>query len=155
MLNIEVINKIDSTIEINLKELSKLLEQTIKNFSSKTKEFEISLTISDNKFIAELNKQYRDKDQPTNVLSLPAYDFSEDLPPIDFIHLGDIIISEEKIIEEAKEQEKEPKDHFTHLLLHGILHLIGYEHEENNQAKEMEELEIKILSKLNINNPYH
>lgn len=115
---------------------------------------EISLVFADDVFIRELNKTYRNKDNPTNVLSFPQYEpkeINEDLP---FIPLGDIILAHETIKREAQEQEKDFEDHFLHLIVHGLLHLIGYDHEEDDEAEIMENLEIRILEKLGIKNPY-
>ena len=69
--------------------------------------------------------------------------------------LGDIIIAPEIIIKEAQEQQKEILNHWCHITIHGFLHLLGYDHIEENEAEEMEGLEIKILKELKIENPYH
>ncbi|WP_109439659.1 rRNA maturation RNase YbeY [Acinetobacter haemolyticus] len=103
----------------------------------------------------ELNLQYREKDKPTNVLSFPSDIPEEMLNLLDAEPLGDLVICMPVVLQEAKEQQKTPMDHFTHLLVHGILHLLGYDHETNeSDAEEMEALEIAILKKLNIANPY-
>lgn len=97
-----------------------------------------------------LNNQYRQINKATNVLSFPAEIPSE----IDVNFLGDIVICAPVVRLEAEQQEKELSSHWAHLLVHGILHLQGYDHEDEQSAIEMEALEIEILKKLNISNPY-
>ena len=99
--------------------------------------------------IIELNKQFRKINLPTNVLSFPSA-----IQKNNEIFLGDIIFSAETIFREAKRDKKSFKSHLIHLFIHGVLHLIGYNHQTENNAKVMESLEIKILETLNINNPY-
>jgi len=102
-----------------------------------------------------LNLQYRGKDKPTNVLSFPSDIPEEMLSLLDAEPLGDLVICIPVVLQEATEQQKTPSDHFTHLLVHGILHLLGYDHETSEaEAEEMEALEIEILKKLGIANPY-
>ncbi|KAA8734556.1 rRNA maturation RNase YbeY [Acinetobacter qingfengensis] len=103
----------------------------------------------------QLNLQYRGKDKPTNVLSFPS-DIPEDiLPMLDARPLGDLVICIPVVLTESQQQNKNPHDHFTHLLVHGVLHLIGYDHElGETEAEEMETLEIEILAKLGLDNPY-
>ena len=114
---------------------------------------DISIVLADNQFIQNLNKTYRGKDKPTNVLSFPQTDTIEEIaPPI--CSLGDVIIAYETIIAEALEQNKSPENHYTHMLVHGCLHLLHYDHETEDEAKIMENLEIEILKKLDIKNPY-
>ena len=110
--------------------------------------FELTIRIVDNAEIQELNKTYRAKDYPTNVLSFP---FDDNLLPN---LLGDIVIASQIIKKEAEEQAKELQHHWTHIIIHGFLHLLGYDHIEDEEAEEMEGLEIKILKELNIKNPY-
>ncbi len=109
-------------------------------------EGELSLVLADDAFIQNLNHQFRGKDKPTNVLSFESDD--EDG------YLGDIIIALETIQREAEEQGKSLSDHFSHLVIHGCLHLMGYDHEKEEEAQEMEAREIELLAKLNIANPY-
>ena len=108
------------------------------------------LRIVDEPEARALNYQYRNINKATNVLSFPAELHSE----VDIKFLGDIVICAPMVRTEAKQQEKEESAHWAHLLVHGILHLQGYDHEDDQSADEMENLEIKILKKLNIKNPY-
>lgn len=112
-------------------------------------EVELSIVLADDAFVQNLNKTWRGKDQPTNVLSFPA---GEATAGID--HLGDIVLASETISREAQEQGKKPDDHLTHLVVHGMLHLLGYDHEDDDEAEEMEALERRILAGLGIADPY-
>lgn len=94
----------------------------------------------------KLNARDRRKDKPTNVLSYPSGER-------DF--LGDIVLARQTVWREAREQRKSPTDHFTHLVVHGTLHLLGYDHETSDvDAEHMEALERRILAKLGIADPY-
>ena len=98
----------------------------------------------------KLNQQFRNRDYATNVLSFPA-----DVPGIiDLPDLGDIVLCVPVIAREAVEQGKNPMDHWAHLVVHGVLHLLGHDHGEAEQAKAMESMEMGILKKLGISNPY-
>lgn len=111
---------------------------------------EISLRIVDEAEIAELNREYRGKNYATNVLSFPA-----DLPPeLNLPHLGDIVICAGVVEQEAITQRKTPEAHWAHMVVHGTLHLLGYDHIDDDEANAMEQLEIDILSNLNYSNPY-
>lgn len=119
---------------------------------------ELSVVLCDNNFIQTLNKDFRGKDKPTNVLSFSQLG-DDDMAPSSAemaleSSLGDIIISYDMVLKEAEEQDKSLKDHFKHMFIHGFLHLLGYDHTENDEAEKMESLEIEILSDLGVNNPY-
>jgi probable rRNA maturation factor len=111
---------------------------------------ELSIRLVDEAESAELNGQYRGKDYPTNVLSFP-FDAPVALSPR---LLGDLVICVQVVEKEAKEQDKLPAHHWAHMVVHGCLHLLGYDHIEDEEAEEMEALEIKLLASLDIANPY-
>lgn len=120
----------------------------------KSRDFETSIVLANDDLIQVLNREYRDMDKPTNVLSFATIDSDDPLPEEGPFPLGDIILSYQTIDREAREQGKFFKDHFTHMVIHGTLHLIGYDHQTEDEANIMETLEIRILGKLNIQNPY-
>ncbi|UWS08526.1 rRNA maturation RNase YbeY [Phaeobacter inhibens] len=125
---------------------------------------ELSLLACDDARIMELNTEFRQKAKPTNVLSWPAEDLSseeagdEPLPPeADFtgeIPLGDIAIAYETCAREAEDAGKSLADHLRHLIVHGVLHLLGYDHIRDPDATLMERLEVQILGKMGIDDPY-
>ncbi len=111
---------------------------------------ELTVRIVDEHEITELNKQYRKKDKATNVLSFPA---DKDLPvPIPL--LGDLVICAEVVATEAAEQNKELIAHWAHMVIHGCLHLLGYDHIETDQAEQMEQKEVFYLQQFGFSNPY-
>ena len=112
----------------------------------------ISIMFSGDKKVMELNSQFRKINKPTNVLSFPSLTNSN--TNFKNIFLGDIIFSIETIISEAKTNNKSTIDHLIHLFIHGLLHLLGYDHNTEDEARIMENLEICILNKLSITNPY-
>lgn len=114
------------------------------------KDSEITVRIVAPDEIQELNREYRHKDCPTNILSFPF----ECPDVIDLPLLGDLIICDEIVRNEAKVQEKTYKEHFAHLIVHGCLHLLGYDHIEAKDAAKMEPLEVKIITKLGYPDPY-
>lgn len=113
---------------------------------------EVSLVFTDDGPMAELNGNWRGKHKPTNVLSFPAFPIIPgDMPgPV----LGDIVLARSTIEREARELEKPVSEHLTHLLVHGFLHLFGYDHIEPDDAREMEQLETRILAGLGLSDPY-
>ena len=110
----------------------------------------INLKLVNNEEITELNKIYRNKNKPTNVLSFTNEDISKSRTN----ELGDIAISFEFVEQESKEQNKKFNDHVIHMFIHGIYHILGFDHENNSMADAMEEKEILLLEKLQIKNPY-
>ena len=112
---------------------------------------EVAILLSDDAHIRAVNKEWRDLDKPTNVLSFAAV-APEKIISSPF--LGDIILSYETIKSEAERDHKALEDHFTHLVIHGFLHLLGYDHETDADAIKMESLETELLKDLNIPNPY-
>ncbi len=131
---------------------------------------EVSVSFMTPKQMAELNLTYRDQDKPTNVLSFPS-----DMPTLQgggelgavksnnlavgpeqagYLALGDIILCPEVVLSEAQEQGKQALHHWAHMIIHGALHLNGYDHIDEKQANTMESLEIQILSVFGMTNPY-
>jgi len=111
---------------------------------------EIVVRIVDEQESAELNEQYRLKPGPTNILSFPV-----EVPEgIELNLLGDLVVCAPVLEKEALEQHKALTDHWAHIIVHGVLHLLGYDHIDETQAELMEKKEITILNKLNIKNPY-
>ena len=142
--NKELINNFHdnlSNILYNIYEKSNLNSSNSKNF--------ISLCFSGDEKIIELNNSYRKINTATNVLSFPSQSNTKNK-----LFLGDIIFSIDTIRREAKRDNKSIINHLIHLFIHGVLHLLSYEHKTEDQAKVMENLEVKILKKLQIKNPY-
>lgn len=113
----------------------------------------IAVRIVDEPEIRALNRDYRGKDKPTNVLSFPAEPL-QGLPPDMHEELGDIVICAPVVAREADEQGKRPADHWAHMLVHGTLHLLGYDHLDSDDAERMEALEREILAAAGIADPY-
>lgn len=112
---------------------------------------ELSVVFTDDAHIRTLNAQYREKDKATNVLSFPgSAPGRKHFGPM----LGDIIVARETVVAEAEEQGIAFDDHLTHLVVHGLLHLFGHDHIEDDEAERMESLETDILARLGIADPY-
>ncbi|CAA7614066.1 Endoribonuclease YbeY [Candidatus Terasakiella magnetica] len=116
---------------------------------------ELSIVLADDRTVQGLNRDWRGKDAPTNVLSFATLD-DEDAPivPDAPLLLGDVILAFETCAAEAKAQNKPLADHFSHLVVHGVLHLLGFDHENDDEAEEMEALETTLLAALGIADPY-
>lgn len=108
---------------------------------------DIVVLLTDDAAVRELNGRFRDKDRPTNVLSFPA-------PENAFPHLGDIVLAFGVCATEAEAQGKTLPDHLSHLVVHGVLHLLGRDHEDDAEAKEMEAEEREILAQIGVADPY-
>jgi probable rRNA maturation factor len=147
-LNMVVIQNSINDVSINEQNLKETLQQVMVDLGKG--ESELLIRIVDKAEIQDLNKTYRDKDRLTNVLSFPS-----DLPiEIDEAILGDVVICTNVVADEAKAQNKTFDHHLMHMAIHGTLHLLGYDHVEESDANKMESLEIEILEKIEIANPY-
>ena len=136
-------NKLDSIIR-NIIQLTKKEKLTLK--------FTISVLFTEDKKITSLNNNYRNINSATNVLSFPFIKKYVDIANLNF--LGDIVISCDTLVKEAKKNKIQVSDHLIHLFVHSFLHLLGYDHDNCFDSEIMEKLEIKILKNLDIKNPY-
>lgn len=140
-------NSIDAN-SINEAEFSNTLQSVLDELN--VSDSELLVRFVDKPEIQQLNKTYRHQDKTTNVLSFPS-----DLPiEIEEAILGDVVICVEVVTEEAQLQGKTFENHLLHMAIHGTLHLLGFDHIEESDAEKMEALEIKILEKMQISNPY-
>ncbi|MCF7500384.1 MULTISPECIES: rRNA maturation RNase YbeY [Pseudoalteromonas] len=121
-----------------------------KALSNYREDAELTIVISDEAQSQQLNNDYRGKDKPTNVLSFPF----EAPPGIELPLVGDLIICPAIVLAESIEQEKAFHDHFAHMVIHGCLHLLGFDHIKDEDALEMESIEKQLLADLNIADPY-
>jgi probable rRNA maturation factor len=117
-----------------------------------TEKASLTILFTDDREMQSLNGRFRGKDKPTNVLSFPGAEGM--LPPGAPRHLGDIALGYETVAREAETEGKPFDHHVTHLVVHGFLHLLGYDHETPEEAGEMEQLEREILESLAIGDPY-
>lgn len=135
----------------------------LKKLLTKKVHLELSVSLVSDRQIKKINQQFRGKNKATDILSFSTLDESlirriginKAIKPRQYLFLGDIVIAFSIVRKEALAQKKRFLDHLTHLILHGILHLIGHDHELKNMAETMENLEVKILKKLGISNPYN
>jgi probable rRNA maturation factor len=117
---------------------------------ARTRGSEVSVVLTSDRAIRTLNRRWRGRDRPTNVLSFPAPAAARGGPR----HLGDIVLAYETVAREARAEGKPLDHHIAHLALHGFLHLLGYDHESNGQAEAMERRERRILARLGVPDPY-
>lgn len=115
---------------------------------------EIGITLADDAAQRQLNDAWRGADRPTNVLAFPAWEPGTALPEGAPVLLGDVVLAFETIAREAAEQGKPVADHLSHLVVHGVLHLLGYNHASDAEAVAMEALETSILASLGVPDPY-
>lgn len=134
--------------------VKKVIETTLRHIETQS-HCEVGIACVDISESHKLNLEYRGKDKPTNVLSFPSELPDEMAAVLESFPLGDLVICIPIVLQEATEQNKAPLEHFTHMLVHGTLHLMGYDHETSDEdAEEMEGIEIEILAKLGLTNPY-
>ncbi|EKD54386.1 MAG: hypothetical protein ACD_60C00089G0005 [uncultured bacterium] len=141
------------TLSASLPSTSRLKRFATAVLKTKIKSAELNIRIVDKNEMTQLNSMYRQKHKPTNVLSFP-FDMPKECEsqmPL----LGDIVICAEVIAEEALAQKKTLEAHWAHMIVHGTLHLLGYDHEKKKEADLMEAEEIKILHTLGFHDPYH
>lgn len=158
--NIEL-DKWQPVLDQNKQDLLLLTEKIIEKHSnySNISEVELSVLLTNAINSQKLNAEFRAKDKPTNILSFPCYNI---LPSMvlenkiddDYMYLGDIALCFEVVYEEALQKNISFRDHLMHLFVHGVLHLIGYNHTQEQEAEAMESLEIGILSQFGIKSPY-
>lgn len=132
------------------------LKKTFSYLNLPAKKFNVSVVLTNDEAIKQLNKEFRNKNKPTNVLSFPQFEDLNDILAAndnDF-ELGDIVLAFETIKTESKDQKKTLRNHTIHLLVHGLLHLCGFDHMTKEDEADMEMMEIAILQSLKIKNPY-
>lgn len=134
----KVSSTLETSVQVALETTAHVLD---KDFSNE----EVSIVFSSDDDVQHLNKTFRNKDKPTNVLSFPSNELPE---------LGDIILAYTTVLNEANALNISILHHTIHLIVHGFLHLLGYDHKHESEAHTMEQLEIEILKELNIENPY-
>jgi probable rRNA maturation factor len=115
---------------------------------------ELGITLADDAGQRQLNRDYRGRDEPTNVLAFPVWEAGTRLPPGAPVLIGDVVLAMETVAQQAADQEKPLSDHLVHLTVHGVLHLLGYDHLTHVEAAAMESLERSILAELGVPDPY-
>ena len=144
---IEIQTIFDSNGQPDQEHIQQWVDAALDGFNQDT---EIVVRIVDEQESAELNEQYRHKSGPTNILSFPV-----EIPEgIELNLLGDLVVCAPVLEKEALEQHKTLTDHWAHIIVHGVLHLLGYDHLDDEEAELMENKEIVILQQLTIKNPY-
>ena len=153
------INFLDFKKNIKVKQLIKrvIKSSTVEISFCKKMNFELSVLIVSSSKIKSLNKKYRMINKPTNVLAFPQIDKNnfDNINNLKTSLIGDIVISPEIIKKESKDYFLGYNDHFSHILVHGLLHLFGYDHKNTSDTEIMQKKEISILEKINIKNPYY
>lgn len=134
---------------------AQVLNHALRYLDLPRRPYEVSVLLTDDVHQKRLNAEYRGKDSSTNVLSFPSGESADAAFPADLaMPLGDITMALETVEKESAGGGLSFADHFCHLLVHGMLHLAGYDHENDNDAEQMETLEIDILAGLGVDNPY-
>jgi probable rRNA maturation factor len=133
-------------------DLKQRVQRAAKATLPKTEKRSIHVLFTNDHEMRTINREWRGHDKPTNVLSFPSAD--QPVPKGEVAHLGDLVLAWETVNTEATTQGKTIADHLGHLIVHGLLHLLGFDHETEAEGDEMEALEIKILAGLGIADPY-
>lgn len=162
-LEIELQNPYDYQNLPSLKQLSQWANAAMQNSDADDSQGQVAksvvIRVVNQAEALQLNQDYRGKAYATNILSFPfeapSIELIDTLDLAEFSHLGDLVICESVLKQEAQQQNKTLLQHWAHLLVHGVLHLQGFDHISDNEAEIMESLEIKILEKLGFTNPYH
>jgi probable rRNA maturation factor len=115
---------------------------------------EMSVVLACDEFVRGLNRRFRGQDKPTNVLSFPVEPFPSAGAGGEPVPLGDVIVAWETLLREAEAEGKAPLDHLRHLVIHGTLHLFGFDHQDDEEAEQMETLEREALARLGVADPY-
>lgn len=160
LLRVKFVDRVLLTLVIEnknwteIRRLKSLAEKTVEaTLPARDRKKQITILFADDATLKSLNRDWRGKNKPTNVLSFPAAQNLK-LPRGQAKPLGDIALAFETVKREAVQSGKTLKAHTTHLLVHGVLHLLGYDHMSDAEAELMEAREVKILKKLGIDNPY-
>lgn len=146
---IDIQNVTNEKLPLTDEEINHIASLALKNHTSKA---ELTIRIVPSADIQELNYSYRNKDQATNVLAFPST--IPEIVELEYPLLGDIIVCPEVLIRESVELHKDLKEHWSLILIHGVLHLLGYDHIEDDDAELMQAKEIQLLAELGFNNPY-
>ena len=129
------------------------LRTALSHLNMESRDYSVGVVLTNDREVQDLNCKHRGKNQPTNVLAFPTHDHLG-YWEVKECSLGDLILSKNRVEEEARQQRKRVQFHAIHLLVHGILHLVGYDHIEETAAAEMEGTEVEILQKMGVPNPY-
>ncbi|KZZ08916.1 rRNA maturation RNase YbeY [Oleibacter sp. HI0075] len=150
LLDVQLAESIEHLDTLPTEEQLTLWASTALEGRTEFEEPELTIRLTDEEESQALNSEYRGKDKPTNVLSFPF-----EMPPgIPLELLGDLVICVGVVEQEAKEQEKTTEAHWAHMVIHGCLHLLGYDHIKDDEAEEMEALERDLLASLGYPDPY-
>ena len=151
VIDVEIVSD-DKTIP-SIDEIADWVRHALAAVSLPLQDAELAVRVVDAEEMQSLNCEYRQKDVPTNVLSFPAGEI-EGLPAAAGNFLGDIVVCASVVNSEASEQGKHLNDHWAHMLVHGTLHLLGYDHQIDSEAAKMEALEQQVLAQHGVANPY-
>jgi probable rRNA maturation factor len=143
-----------SVVLPGIEDIQRWANAAVKQAKSAENDLQVTVRIVDETEITQLNKDYRHKDGPTNVLSFP-FESPPGVPAEECESLlGDVVVCAAVVAQEAVAQHKPTEAHWAHMLVHGILHLLGYDHQTDDDAQKMEALEINVLGDLGYPNPY-